>query len=182
MYICSCVPFCVCILFYLLQCTFILTVLFNTFRSCHLFNLYSDFIYMLDRKYFFLSRVHFYFVWPLRCFLVLYNILHCSAMCHPSFMLTSLFCILLFAIKFQRTSITSSFATISAETATAQFSMLNVIPISFFFTSLRSKTQKIVSCSLVILLFYVVIFISILVLVATLSKYALSTFAPSSIH
>jgi len=73
-------------------------------------------------------------------------------MCHLSFMLTTLFCILLFASKFHTTSITSSFAAISAETATAQFSMLNVIPISFFFTSPRSKTQKVISCSLVILL------------------------------
>jgi len=49
---------------------------------------------------------------------------------------------------------TPSFGTSSAETATAQLSMLNVTPISFFFTSLRSKTQKVVSCSLVVLLFY----------------------------
>jgi len=73
-------------------------------------------------------------------------------MCHPSFILTALSFILLFASKFHTTSITSSFAPTSAETATAQFSMLNVIPISFFFTSPRSKTQNVLSGYLVALL------------------------------
>jgi len=73
-------------------------------------------------------------------------------MCHPSFILTALSSILLFAFKFHTTSITSSFAPTSAETAIAQFSMLNVIPISFFFTSPRSKTQKVLSCAIVALL------------------------------
>jgi len=73
-------------------------------------------------------------------------------MCHPSFILTALSSIILLASKFHGPSITSSFAPTSAETATAQFSMLKVIPISFFFTSSRSKTQKVVSCSLLALL------------------------------
>ena len=73
-------------------------------------------------------------------------------MCHPSFILTALSSILVFASTFHTISITSSFAPTSAETAAAQFGILNVIPISFFFTSPRSKTQKVLSCSLVALL------------------------------
>ena len=73
-------------------------------------------------------------------------------MCHPSFMLTALFCILLFASKFHTTCFTSSFDASSAKTAAAQFSMLNVIPISFFFTSPRYKTNKAISCSIAVLL------------------------------
>ena len=73
-------------------------------------------------------------------------------MCHPSFILTALSSILLLASKCHTISITSSFAPTSDKTATAQFSILNVIPISFFFPLPRSKTQTVLSCSLVALL------------------------------
>ena len=73
-------------------------------------------------------------------------------MCPPSFTLTALSSILLLASKCHTISITSLFDPTSAETASAQFSILIVIPISFFFPSPRSKTQKVLSCSLVALL------------------------------
>ena len=67
-------------------------------------------------------------------------------------MFTCLFIILLCATKFHPTSFSISRCASSDETATAQFSYLNVIAISFFFTSPRSNSHKVKSCSLTILL------------------------------
>jgi len=95
----------------------------------------------------------FLFLFYVTFALFLIFVQHSALLSHVSsfFHAYSLCCIMLLASRFHTTSITSSLA-ICAETATAQFSILNVIPISFFFTSPRSKTQKIVSCSLIILL------------------------------
>ena len=73
-------------------------------------------------------------------------------MCHLSFTFTCQLIILMCASKFHPTSFSSSLSAPSDNTATTQFSSLNVIPISFFFTSPRSSGHKVKSCSLVILL------------------------------
>jgi len=96
-------------------------------------------------------------------------------MYHPSFMCTFLFSLFLYASKFQTTGLTLSFSISFAETATAEFNLLNVVPIS----SLHSHGQKrlsLISLSCVSSYFYVgMIFISILVLPPTLSVYVLLT-------
>ena len=75
-----------------------------------------------------------------------------SIMCHPSVIGTCLISILLCASKFHHISFSPSLSHPSENTATTQFSALNVIPISFFFTSPKSSINKITSCSFAILL------------------------------
>jgi exonuclease III len=75
-----------------------------------------------------------------------------SIMYHPSFVFTCLLIILLCASKSNSSSFSTALSSSSVQTATAQFSTLNVIPISFFFTSPRYTNHKVNSCSLVILL------------------------------
>ena len=74
-------------------------------------------------------------------------------MFHPSFMLTCCFIILLCATKFHHSSLSSSLASFNEyDTATAHYSHLNVVSISFFFTSPRTNCHRIKSCSIALLL------------------------------
>ncbi len=69
---------------------------------------------------------------------------------HHSFMFV-IVTVLLCASKFHHTQSTHLLST-TTSTATAQFACLNVMPISFFFTSPRLNTHQIKSCSLIFLL------------------------------
>jgi len=70
---------------------------------------------------------------------------------HPPFIITVLFIILLPAAKFHLSSSPLSHSSHPA-TATTQFGLLNVVPMSFFITSSKSSIRHIQSSSFVILL------------------------------
>ena len=72
-------------------------------------------------------------------------------MFHPSLAFTSLLILLLSATKLHSNSPRISLNA-SNETATAQFSCLNVVSISFFFTSPKSKNHMVKPCTLTLLL------------------------------
>ena len=72
---------------------------------------------------------------------------------HPQFILTVCFILILCSAK-SHASFFSPFNSSSSNhaTATAQFGLLNVIPISFFFASSKSSIRRVQSSSLVTLL------------------------------